>query len=132
MLCHCLRPKALLTRMDPACARPMETINVNAAQLSAIWCAACATALIVPIKIPDTANAPASIPICKLLGTPMRINSLSVEVLNFHCERLTAMYFLNVGCFKTTSSNIIKINERVINVDHPAPANSRRGKPQLP
>src|SRR4026208_2063028 len=32
-----LRPYALLTRMDPACARPMETINVNDAQLKAIW-----------------------------------------------------------------------------------------------
>ena len=36
--------------------------------LNAIWCAACALAPMVPMIIPEMAKAPASMPICKLLG----------------------------------------------------------------
>ncbi len=77
-------PNALLVRIEPACESPIDTINVNAAQLNAIWCAACETAPIVPIRIPVIANAPASVPICRLLGTPIFSSVFNVDLLNRH------------------------------------------------
>ena len=109
-------PKALLTLMEPACESPSETMNVNEAQVNAIWCAACALALMVPTKIPDTANAPAYTAICKLLSMPIFNSCEIVAFLKFHWLRPTAIYFLNILWFKITIPKATKMSVRVTSV----------------
>ena len=63
-------PKARPTRMLTAIAIPNGIMNVRAAQVMAIWCAANAVAPSQPIKMADAPNAPASKDRLIEMGTP--------------------------------------------------------------
>ena len=104
-------------------------MNVVAAQVIAIWCAASADVPIQPIKIAAKAKAPTSARYWHPVDNPIRTSELNVERLSKPGQR-TERPLPVTRRQKRSVPTIVTIRE--MSVAQPAPANPSAGAPMLP
>src|ERR1700733_9727993 len=104
-------------------------MNVVAAQVIAIWCAASAVVPIQPIRIAANAKAPTSARYWNPVGNPIRISELTVGRLSKPGQRTEKRLFVTR---RQNRSVPIIVTIREMKVAQPAPTNPSAGAPRCP